>query len=86
LPWEFEHTLQAFNENILAGLAGATTVVRKEGRDNFRERIRLLAELDENGRKQVTGLLLATFPEVEVKYRNCGQSHLTHVMNLFDDG
>ena len=85
LPWEFEHTLQAFHKHVLARLAGATIVVSKVRRENFRELVRLAAELDEDGRKQVADLLLSTIPEVEIKYGDCGQSHSTHVVNFFDD-
>jgi len=60
-------------------------MVRKEGRENFRELVRLVAELYENGRQQVADLLLSTILEVEIKYRDRGQSHSTHVVNLFDN-
>jgi hypothetical protein len=66
-------------------LAGATIVVSKERRENFRELVRLAAELDEDGRKQVADLLLSTIPEVEIKYGDCGQSHSTYVVNFFDE-
>jgi len=85
LSWQFEHALQAFHEHILAGLAQATTVVRKEGRENTKVLVRLVAELDENGRKQVADILLSTIPEVEIKYGDGGQSHSTRVVNFFDD-
>ena len=49
LSWEFEHTLQASQKRILAGLEEATTVVRKEGKENFRVLIRLAGELSQNG-------------------------------------
>ena len=60
-------------------------MVSKERRENFRELVRLAAELDEDGRKQVADILLSTIPEVEIKYGDCGQSHSTHVVNFFDD-
>jgi len=48
LSWESEHTLQAFQECILAGLAGTITVIRKEGREDIGELVRLIAKLDED--------------------------------------
>ena len=84
LPLKSEHSSQAFDEHVLAWLARARSVVLKESGENFREVLREATELDENGRQQVTDILLATIPEIEIKHGNCAQSHFTYVMDLLD--
>ena len=55
------------------------------GRDDLREFIRLVTELDEERRQQVARILLSRVPKIKIKEGEGSQSSLTHVPDLLDD-
>jgi len=85
LPWKSEHVLQTLRERFLTGLSEAISVGRIKIGENFSEMIGFIAQLDDNRRQKVPGILFRGVPEIKIEVCEGSQSSVTQDLDVFDD-